>query len=231
MEKGKRDYRAHFLVLPYPVQGHINPLLQFSKRLQHKGIKVTLVLTRFASKTFQGESGSVAIDTISDGYDEGKLEEESTEAYFTRFKLVGSQTLASLIDKHGGAGDPIDCVVYDAFLTWALDVAKESGLVGVPFFTQASAVNNIYYHVYKRCVDVPLSGMSISIPGLPVLEPSDTPSFVYDYAKYPAIFDLVVNQFSNVDKADCILFNTFYELEKEVCSFSKCCSLFYSTNF
>lgn len=218
MEKGKGDYKAHCLVLPYPLQGHINPLLQFSKRLQHKGIKITLALTHFTAKTLHGETGSITVDTVSDGYDSGGCSEsESIEAYLTRFKLVGSETLALLIDKLRRLGNPVDCVVYDASLPWVLDVVKAFSLVGAPFFTQACAINHIYNHLYKRCIDLPLLGMNVSIPGLPLLQPTDMPSFIYAFGSYPPILDLAVNLFSNIEKADYLLMNTFYELEKEVC--------------
>lgn len=41
------------------------------------------------------------------------------------------------------------------------------------------------------------------------------PSFISDLGSYPTFFEMVLNQFANVDKADLVLFNTFYELEKE----------------
>jgi pathogen-inducible salicylic acid glucosyltransferase len=62
-----------------------------------------------------------------------------------RFQQVGSQTLAELLEKLSTSGCPIDCVVYDSFLPWALEVAKKFALVGVAFFTQSCAVGNIYY--------------------------------------------------------------------------------------
>ncbi|GLT64023.1 hypothetical protein SLA2020_365400 [Shorea laevis] len=51
---------------------------------------------------------------------------------------------------------------------------------------------------------------------MPPLEPQDLPSFIYDFGSYPAYYDTLVGQFSNVDKADRVLVNTFYELEEEV---------------
>ncbi|KAL0312228.1 UNVERIFIED_CONTAM: UDP-glycosyltransferase 74E2 [Sesamum radiatum] len=39
MEKGEENpqKKAHCLIFPYPIQGHINPMLQFAKRLLQKG--------------------------------------------------------------------------------------------------------------------------------------------------------------------------------------------------
>jgi hypothetical protein len=44
-------YITRWTALTFPSQGYINPMLEFSKRLEHKGLKVTLVVTNFISKT------------------------------------------------------------------------------------------------------------------------------------------------------------------------------------
>ena len=44
--------QPHILVLPYPIQGHINPMLQFSKRLASKGPRVTLVANKMSLNPF-----------------------------------------------------------------------------------------------------------------------------------------------------------------------------------
>ncbi|KAB1223557.1 UDP-glycosyltransferase 74B1 [Morella rubra] len=59
MEKETQTYRAHCLVLAFPSQGHINPMFEFSKRLEHKRVKVTLVTTYFVSKTIHKEACSM----------------------------------------------------------------------------------------------------------------------------------------------------------------------------
>lgn len=211
-------HKVHCLILPYPVQGHVNPLLQFSKRLQHEGTKVTLAATKFLFKTLQDVSGSISVETISDGFDEGRNETiTSEETYFATFQKVGSQTLTQLVLKLRDSGCPVDCIIYDAFLPWGLDVAKNLGLSGAVFFTQSCAVNNIYYHVYKGLLKLPLEVTEVELPGLPPLLASELPSFLSSYGSYPAIFQLVVNdQMKNMEKADWIFFNTFHKLEEEV---------------
>lgn len=224
MEKRERAYKAHCLVLPFPSQGHINPMFQFSKLLNQKGIKITLANTIFVHNTLHkisSSSTSIAFDTISDGYDEGGLTQaESIEAYLDRFRKIGTKTLIELIDRLSSSGNRADCIVYDAFMPWPLDVAKKFGIVGAVFFTQSCAVDNIFYHVHQGLLKLPLPPESeILLPGLPPLQPSDMPSFISVYGSYPAFFTMVVDdQFSNVDKADWVLCNTFYELEEEVTS-------------
>ncbi|GLT94313.1 hypothetical protein SLE2022_120590 [Rubroshorea leprosula] len=79
------------------------------------------------------------------------------------------------------------------------------------------AVDSILYHVHKGVVKLPLAGgEAVRVPGLPPLEVRDMPSFISDLGSYPAFFKMVVHdQFTNVEKADCVLCNTIYELEKE----------------
>lgn len=75
-----------------------------------------------------------------------------------------------------------------------------------------------YTTVNKGLIKLPLTGDQVLLPGLPPLDPQDTPSFINAPASYPpAFFDMIVTrQVSNIDKADWILCNSFYELEKEV---------------
>ncbi|KAH9726758.1 UDP-glycosyltransferase 74F2 [Citrus sinensis] len=225
----EKIHRAHVLIVPYPSQGHINPTFQFAKRLASKGLKITLALTNFIYKSTKPSqpAGSVQIDTISDGYDDGDLTKaESIHAFFQNMEAAGSKTLSELITKYKSTSNPIDCVVYDAFLYWALDVAKVFGLFAAAFFTQTCAVNFIYYLVHHGLLKLPVSSTPVSIPGLPLLELQDMPSFSGVQGKYSAYFEMVLNQFSNADRDDLLLVNTFYELESEVAdSMAKFCPM------
>ncbi|KAJ1403778.1 UDP-glycosyltransferase family, conserved site [Sesbania bispinosa] len=218
MENDMKNYVAHCLVIPFPGQGHMNPMIQFSKRLVQRGVKVTLVTIVSLWRTITNKNlSSIEIESISDGYDEGgHAAAESLEAYKETFWRVGPQTLAELLHKLASSNNPPDCVIYDAFMPWALDVAKNFGLRGVAFFTQSCSVNHIYFHAYQKKLELPLSGTEFCIPGLPKLAPEDLPSFLYKYGSYPGYLDIVLNQFSNIDKADWVLANTIYELEQGV---------------
>ncbi|GMH19746.1 hypothetical protein Nepgr_021587 [Nepenthes gracilis] len=215
----KKARVAHVLIFPYPAQGHINPMIQFGKRLTAANrVKATLATTIFISKSMHlnESTGSVQIDTISDGYDEsGYAGAESTKAYLSSFQSAGSRTLAHLIQRHSSSNHPIDCVVYDAVVPWILDVAKDHGLAGAAFFTQPCAVSNIAYYVYRGLLPLPVSSNLVSVPGLPFLEVGDLPSFISKPDVYPAYLEATLHKFSNLDKADFVLINTVYELEEK----------------
>ena len=52
MVSSDHQMSLHILLLPFPVQGHINPLFQFGKRLaSHRGVRCTLAAIRFVASS------------------------------------------------------------------------------------------------------------------------------------------------------------------------------------
>lgn len=73
MENETKNHVTHCLVIPYPLQGHINPMLQFSKRLIQKGIKITLANTISISNTINNNdnlNSNFQFEIISYGFDQ-----------------------------------------------------------------------------------------------------------------------------------------------------------------
>lgn len=211
------NQRAHVVVIPYPSQGHINPLLQFAKRLSSKGLKATLATTHYTVDSIHAPG--VTIEPISDGFDQGGFSDApNADIYLEKFKVSGSRTLSQLIHKHKATSSPVTCVVYDSFLIWALDVAREHGLVGASFFTNSATVCSIFCRASHGHFEVPLDPKMgpYSFPGLPLLDYEDLPNFLTSAVVYPAYKKMLFSQFSNVREADWVFGNTFEELEPEV---------------
>uniref|UniRef100_A0A0E0M3G5 Glycosyltransferase n=1 Tax=Oryza punctata TaxID=4537 RepID=A0A0E0M3G5_ORYPU len=189
------DGGGHVLLLPYPSQGHVHPMLQFAKRLAFHGMRPTLAVTH-------GGGG--------------------VTAYLSRLESAGAATLDELLRDEAAAGRPVRVLVYDAFLPWARAVARRHGAAAVAFFTQPCAVNVVYGHVWCGRMRVPVEGGdgagagAGALPGLPALEPEGFPWFIkVGPGPYPAYFDLVMKQFDGLELADDVLVNSFYELEPE----------------
>ncbi|KAJ9174056.1 hypothetical protein P3X46_017128 [Hevea brasiliensis] len=209
---------AHVLVVPFPGQGHLNPMLQFSRRLVSKGLHGTFVVTTYISrsKNLSSSTDPLRFDTISDGFDEGGSKQAaSMEAYLSSLHSTGRKTLTDLLKKHQSSSNPIDYVICEPFLLWALDVEKNFGLVAAGFFTHACAVDNIFYNFYRKMSPDPVSG-PVSMKGLPTLELQDLPSFIVPPESYPANLKMIMSQFANIEKADFVLIYTFYKLGSEV---------------
>uniref|UniRef100_A0A803KTS5 Glycosyltransferase n=2 Tax=Chenopodium quinoa TaxID=63459 RepID=A0A803KTS5_CHEQI len=193
-------------------------MLQFCRRLVSKGVKASLAITNHISTTLNPEPDDhVSLVTISDGYDDGGFSRaDSVAAYLANLEVAGSQSLGTLIEERVGTYDSINCVVYDAFLPWGLNVAKKYGLLGASFFTQACGVNYMYYLIYHGKFTMPVATPPVDIQRLPPLDVGDLPSFVGSPESYPAYLELVLNQYTNLGNAEFVLVNTVYELEDEV---------------
>ncbi|KAF8014054.1 hypothetical protein BT93_H0020 [Corymbia citriodora subsp. variegata] len=215
---------VHVLVLAHPMQGHINPMLQFSKRLASKGLKVTFIIPISTEKSLNlVNTSSIQLEYISDGFDNVKADKLSIDEYLEHSQLLVSQSLSDCIQKHQSCQEnPAKVLIYDSVNYWALDVAIEHGMHGASFFTQSCVVAWIYYLVQQGTMKLPLEvvdgqGHVLSDPPvMSVLGPNDFPSFVADVHKYPVILKIVLGQFSNFHKAKWLLFNTFTELESEL---------------
>ena len=208
---------VHVLVLPYPSQGHINPLLQFAKRLASKGVKATIATTHYTVKTI--DAPNVGVEPISDGFDDaGFAQARNVELFLSSFRTIGARTLSQLVEKFQHANTPVTCIVYDSFFPWALDVAKQHGIYGASFFTNSAAVCNIFCRIHHGLLELPVEkkDLPLFVPGLPPLNSQDLPSFIRFPESYPDYLAMKLSQFSNLNKADWMFINTFEALESEV---------------
>ncbi|XP_010557055.1 PREDICTED: UDP-glycosyltransferase 74C1 [Tarenaya hassleriana] len=210
---------GHVLVFPYPIQGHINPMIQLSKRLSAKGLAVTLVVASNEQSDPYVAEYSISLRTIFNGFDQHDHPLVMLRRTH-RFNDCTSRSLSQFIQSEMLSERPPKAVIYDPFMPWALDVAKDLGLRAVAYFTQPWSVNLIYHHINEGTYHVPTSRHDhptlSSFPALPLLSQKDLPSFACESGSYPHLFDLVVSQFSNFRRADCILCNTFDQLEDKV---------------
>ncbi|KAK9672162.1 hypothetical protein RND81_12G081000 [Saponaria officinalis] len=213
----KTSNQPHILVFPYPIQGHINPMLQFSKRLSSKGIKVTLITTITLSKSLppQSQSGSIRIRPIDDGLKDGDTIKDH-ETYLKTFERVIPKSLINLIDEYNNTNKPVTFVVYDCIIPWVLDLTRKKGIDGAPFFTQSAAVHFIHYHVYKGDLSSPIKGDLVSVPKLPLLRAHEMPSLLVNGECYPGLNVINIKQSSGFHDAHMLFFNTIDKLEEQV---------------
>ncbi|KAL5705928.1 hypothetical protein ACHQM5_024157 [Ranunculus cassubicifolius] len=198
------SHRSHVLVLPFHGQGHMNPMLQFSKRLASKHIKITVAATLSGTKS--QSSSSISFESIYDDINDGGLEGVGGfKGFLERFEAVGGENLKKIIEKYQGTEQPIKCLVYDANLPWSLDVAKGAGILGAAFFTQSCATVADYLEMLNN-EDAVLP--ELGFPTLPDIGPMT--------GRFHPVLKLILSHFSNLDKADWVLFNSFHCLEEKV---------------
>ncbi|KAL0311498.1 UNVERIFIED_CONTAM: UDP glycosyltransferase 9 [Sesamum angustifolium] len=210
------DTKTHILAIPFPLQGHINPMVQLCNRLVPRRIHVTLVTTVSIGASLQIQACSntmITIETVPDPPIDVRENLDEYEISHRRFRAAITSGLPGIIRKQRDAGLRFKAIVYDSFLPWMLDVAHERGMKGAVLFTQPCTVCSVYYHMHKGSLEIQRD--DVSLPGMPVLGLKDLPSLVYDMSSYPSLLMVFVKQFSTFEKADWRLFNTFDKLEEE----------------
>ncbi|KAF3509478.1 hypothetical protein F2Q69_00001468 [Brassica cretica] len=172
------EAKAKVLVFSFPIQGHINPLLQFSKRLISKNVTVTFLTTssthnNIIRRAISGGATALPLSFVplDDGFEEGHPSTDSSPEYFAKFQENVSRSLSQLISS---MEPKPNAVVYDSCTPWVLNVCREHpGVAAASFFTQCSTVNAIYVHslrgAFKEFQD------DVVLPAMPPLKGSDLP--------------------------------------------------------
>ncbi|CAL5203642.1 unnamed protein product [Lathyrus oleraceus] len=217
-----------FLIITYPIQGHINPALQFAKRLTTLGARVTFVTTiylhsRLVDKpTTPGLSFATFSDGYDDGYEDGHLIKNDTNilSYVSELTRRGSTFLKNIILSAKEENHPFTCLTYTIILPWAATIARELHLPSVLLWIQAATVFDIYYyyfHEHGDCI-TNISENAIELPGLPFsLKSCDLPSFFLASNPYtfalPSVKEHI--QILEEETSPRILLNTVEEFEYE----------------
>lgn len=226
MEDVGEEGKVHILVIPFPDgQGHINPILQFSKRLAFKGLKVSVLNVLHENNlTYQligsGSSGDRSSNSIINVEERPRApyngrEPESIESYMHRLKTSICFHLTNLVTQHQNSNSPFACIVYDSVMPWILDLARAFGLHGAPFFTQSCAANAIFYHINCGSIKIPIAETCVLLPGLPLLHAPDLPStLIPNFQENPLFLKLMIDQLH--DLPDWTFINSFHGLEPQV---------------
>ncbi|RXI00584.1 hypothetical protein DVH24_000818 [Malus domestica] len=220
-----------FLLVTFPAQGHINPSLQFAKRLINTtGAHVTFVTCLSARHRIGNDSipDGLTYSLFSDGYDDGFNSANNNDHYASELRRHGAQAITDLVVSSANEGLPYTCLVYTTFLPWAADVAYKLHLQNVLLWIQPATVFDIYYYYFNGYKDLirdnTSSGTndvlpcSIELPGLPFsLTSRDLPSFMVDTNPYNFALPLFQEQMDLLERETnpTILVNTFDALEPE----------------
>ncbi|KAL9347707.1 hypothetical protein Peur_059073 [Populus x canadensis] len=213
--------QPHFLLVTLPLQGHINPSLQFAKRLTLIGARVTLATALSAQRRMLKTlfPDGLSFVTFSDGYDDGLKPEDDRVHYMSELKRRGSQTLNELILDSAKEGKPITCLVYTVLIPWAAEVARAQHLPAAFLWIQPATVFDIYFYyfngygdIFSNCQD---TSNVIALPGLPQFASRDLPSFLLPSNTSTAALHLLQEQLEQLSQETNpkVLVNSFDALE------------------
>ncbi|GJN11866.1 hypothetical protein PR202_ga30099 [Eleusine coracana subsp. coracana] len=232
-----RERQPHAVMIPYPAQGHVTPMLQLAKLLHSRGFHITFVNNEFNHRRHLRARGPHALDgapgfrfaAIDDGLppcdadatqDIPALCHSTMTTCLPRFKDLIARLNAD------EEAPPVSCVVGDSTMSFTLRAARELGLRCATLWT-ASACGFLGYFHYRHLVDrglVPLKDDLISlldvavvdwVPGGPSdgLRLRDFPSFVRTTDPDDIMLNFFIHTTAGMAQAEGVILNTFDELE------------------
>ncbi|XP_066375828.1 cyanidin 3-O-rutinoside 5-O-glucosyltransferase-like [Miscanthus floridulus] len=230
--------RQHFLVLTFPLQGHIAPALRLARRLHAAApdALVTFSTTEVAHRRMfpakpddsDEDDGRLEFLPFSDGTEAGYVRSPdpgSFNAYMASFHAAGARSFGQLVDALAARGRPVSRVVYTLMLPWAADVARERGIPSALYWIQPVAVFAIYHHYFHGHAGVVAEhrhdpSFVVELPGLAPQTVADLPSFLTDSTDpsdfFHSIFTTIRDLIETLDKESpksTVLVNTCQELE------------------
>ncbi|KAL7262592.1 hypothetical protein ACSBR1_000871 [Camellia fascicularis] len=145
----------HAVCIPYPAQGHINPMLKLAKLLHHKGFHITFINTEFNHRRLLKSQGhhsisgtpSFRFETIPDGLPPSEL--DATQDIPALCHSILHNFLNPFRVLLAKLNPPVTCVVSDVGMAFTVKVAEELGIPDV-FFNTASASGFMGYMQYLK---------------------------------------------------------------------------------
>ncbi|KAH7856431.1 hypothetical protein Vadar_001407 [Vaccinium darrowii] len=166
---------VRLLLVTFPGQGHINPGLQFIKRLIKMGVDVTYA-TAFSALNRMTKNApappGLTLFGFSDGHDDGFVMDDHIDQYMEELKSRGSEAVAKLITSEAERGHPFTHVVYTTLIPWVGQVAHDLHVPSTFLWIQPATILDIYYYYFNGYGDSIGNNMndpswSVELPGLP----------------------------------------------------------------
>ncbi|CAI9116279.1 OLC1v1017378C1 [Oldenlandia corymbosa var. corymbosa] len=232
--------KHHAICIPFPAQGHLNPMFKLAKILHQRGFHITFVNSEYNHRRLLKSRGPNSLDglpsfqfkTIPDGLpfsdadstqDVPSLCDSTTKNCLSPFR--------ELVTKINNDPDvpQVSCIVSDGIMSFTLEVARALGIPDVFFWTNGAAGVMAYWH-YRHLVEkgyTPLKDLSFLtngymdtvidwIPSLEGIRLRDLPSFIRTTDPNDIMLNFAITQVEKIRLPSALILNTFYELEPEV---------------
>ncbi|VVA95721.1 unnamed protein product [Arabis nemorensis] len=232
--------KRHAVCIPYPAQGHINPMLKLAKLLHSRGFHVTFVNTDYNHHRILRSHGSHALEghrsfrfeTIPDGLPWTDVEDKQD-----MLKLIDStinnclSPFKELLLRLNSGSDvpPVTCIVSDASMSFTIDAAEELKIPVVLLWTNSATAFILYLH-YQKLIEKEIiprkdesdlrKHLEMEIDWIPSMKKKiklkDFPGFVSTTDPKDPMLDFILHVTGRSKRASAIIINTFDNLEGNV---------------
>ncbi|XP_077224300.1 7-deoxyloganetin glucosyltransferase-like [Tasmannia lanceolata] len=232
--------KPHVVCIPFPAQGHINPMLQLAKLLHFRGFYITFINTEFNHRRLVSSRGPDLVkgsddfrfETIPDGLPMIDCDRtQDIPALCNSLRNNCHPPFLDLLNKlnSSASGPPVTCIISDGVMSFTLSAAEELGIPEFVFFTPSGCGFMSYLH-YSELIErgyVPLKDESCLsngyldtqidfIPGMRDISLRDLPTFIRTTDRDDIMLNYDLYNGKNASRARAVILNTFYDLEREV---------------
>ncbi|WCJ25608.1 UDP-Glycosyltransferase superfamily protein [Euphorbia peplus] len=223
--------RTHVLAVPYPLQGHVIPLLELSKCLVQQGFKVTFVNTEHIHKRLlnaltekEDDLVEITLVSIPDGLKPSEDWTDFAKLIKAIFETMPGklEELINGINANSSEEDKIKCLISDWGMGWVFEVSEKMKIRRATLWTNPAAVLISMLSIQKMIDDqvidndgAPLKNEMIQLaPNMPTM---NTTKFVWcipnDLNTQKFWFGLTIKTIKALKDTDWILCNSAYDLE------------------
>ncbi|XP_065855463.1 UDP-glycosyltransferase 83A1-like [Euphorbia lathyris] len=228
--------RTHVLAVPYPLQGHVIPLIELSKCLVQQGFRVTFVNTDHNHKrvlnalTQKDDLGEISLVSIPDGLQSSDDRNDLAKLAKAIFQVMPGELeeLINRINANSSEDEKIKCLIADWGMGWVFEVSEKMKIRRAAFWTPPAAILTPIISIQKLIDDqvidndgTPLKNEMIQLaPGLPTM---NTTNFLWcclhDLNIQKFMFNRMIKTNKALKETDFILCNSAYDLEPGAFSF------------
>ncbi|CAI8594277.1 unnamed protein product [Vicia faba] len=237
------ERKPHAVLIPFPVQGHINPMLKLAKLLHLRGFHITFVNTEYNHKRLLKSRGANFFDgftdftfeTIPDGLTpmDGDVTQDIPSLFHSvmnNIHIFFAELVARLRESAiAGLVPPITCLVSDCYMPFTIQAAEQHSLP-ILLFCPTSACTLLSVLHTRTLIEkdlIPLKDESYlrngyldtkvdCIPGLHNLRLKDLCDLILTTDRNDIMLEFLIHVADRVHRASAIVFNTFNELESDV---------------
>ncbi|XP_009796196.1 UDP-glycosyltransferase 83A1-like [Nicotiana sylvestris] len=218
--------KHHILMIPYPVQGHVIPLMELAQSLAKYGFKITFATHKRIINYLGGKNilhDQIHLISILDESESGEDKNVPGKLSEAIFKVMPGKIEKLIQETNAYKDDKITCVIADQSLGWALELAAKMGIKRAAFLTAAAANLVLGFNIPKLIDDgiIDTNGTPAIKdhtfqfePTMPIMNTSDLVwTRMGNLTMQKIIFDMMVHNNKAVKSADWLICNSVYDLE------------------
>ncbi|KAI6675641.1 hypothetical protein NL676_003547 [Syzygium grande] len=228
----------HVLVIPFPAQGHVTPLLKLSHCIADYGVKVTFVNTQSihaqvmaANPGLDEGSNRIKFVTIPDGLETDEERKDPTKMLTSILRVMPGH-LQQLIEKvkkqsNGNGDEPISFMIADLTVGWVLEVAERMGIKRAGFWPASVSTLALILHIPQLIEGGVIDNNGIALKNDIItiwkdLPPYKSNDFTWNCPEDPMTQKVFFQCVSSIPlyrkRSNSVLCNSFHELEASAIS-------------